>query len=1084
MLLGWLFAMTVHSQSPLYSGVPVSSGGNNNIGEANTSRNIVAGLDGSIHVVFARAREIRFASSFNGGQSFSPSIRVRNTDNFVVEPEIAINEAGIIFIAWVEDGTIHLMRSLDSGNTFEGPVSFGSSLENTVHMSTYGDNVYLIDQEGKFLFSNGNNGQGAFNMVPVAEMRFSDVLPDQNGIVYTPMDVPEIRLFRSEDEGASVEEIFLTPGNERVFFSSYALSDGPCGTYIFVAGGLFNAFPDSSTYGYRINVDTGESNPIIPGENIDSQGRTLYADNQGTLIDGYKTTDGGTFGDLMIRFSSDQGTTFDPPIVVAIGNSHNIARSPTTDNILVVYESFGEIFLNVYDDILKNIELIQPNPELAFCAPETFDLQFNLSGVFGNETLLTVALSDEFGSFDNAVTIGSLITGDSGVITCTLPDNLVPSDEYRIQILSAANCLQSNTIPMTYDEASVEGPNVVCITESIQLVGSDIPNAITPWTSADPSIASIDNNGLVTGVSNGIVEITYINSDDCVATYIVEVSDFPVVNAFVELGQCDDDSDGIVAFNLYESAPNISANYADETFTFYPSLMDAQDDTNAISEADATAYVNSSPTEVLGVRTVNASGCASYSEIQLTVSASAISSPGSLDQTVFGCDDYLDADGNDTDNNDHTDGITNFDFSSVADDVINFFASSQQPFLEVSFYTSQSDALAEQNAVDPANYRNTSSPFTQTIYVRVDNNLNNACVGLAPLLTLVVQPAPESNPVANLMSCDNDNDGDAFNGIIQDFDLTVQTATILGSQNASDFSVTYHTSESEAQQGINAIINPAAYENSVANQQTIFVRVENNATNCYHAHATFDLIVNPWSQVNPVPDLEVCDDDSDGSAQNGFVQTFDLESQTAGVLGDQDPDQYQVTYHGSLEDAQLGVLPLLSPFSNSIPYSQTIYVRVSNAVTNCPNDVSSFNVVVNSAPPIQNVSNLSYCDDDADGYVNTIDLDSQIEELLGSLDPTNFTVTFHDSQENATSGNNPLSSPYTNSTPYEETIYVRLEDNTTRCVNDGFTFKVIIDPLPVFSVTTPQFICLNDLPKTIGIEKKTGVDARSDCVGR
>ena len=49
-----------------------------------------------------------------------------------------------------------------------------------------------------------------------------------------------------------------------------------------------------------------------------------------------------------------------------------------------------------------------------------------------------------------------------------------------------------------------------------------------------------------------------------------------------------------------------------------------------------------------------------------------------------------------------------------------------------------------------------------------------------------------------------------------------------------------------------------------------------------------------------------------------------------------------------------------------------------------------------------NASNLSYCDDDLDGddtngFVQNIDLDSQITEILGPLqDPDDFNVTFHD----------------------------------------------------------------------------------------
>ena len=60
--------------------------------------------------------------------------------------------------------------------------------------------------------------------------------------------------------------------------------------------------------------------------------------------------------------------------------------------------------------------------------------------------------------------------------------------------------------------------------------------------------------------------------------------------------------------------------------------------------------------------------------------------------------------------------------------------------------------------------------------------------------------------------------------------------------------------------------------------QTIYVRVVNNTTGCFTNHTSYNLIVNPLHNANPVSNIEECDDDTDGSAQNGFYQNFDLES--------------------------------------------------------------------------------------------------------------------------------------------------------------------------------------------------------------
>ena len=177
----------------------------------------------------------------------------------------------------------------------------------------------------------------------------------------------------------------------------------------------------------------------------------------------------------------------------------------------------------------------------------------------------------------------------------------------------------------------------------------------------------------------------------------------------------------------------------------------------------------------------------------------------------------------------------------------------------------------------------------------------------------------------------------------------------------------------------------------------------------------------------------------------------------------------------------MGTFPLVSLFSNSIPNSQTIYVRVFNSTTQCVNGISTFDVIVNPEPTTENVSNLSYCDDDSDGddtngFVQNIDLDSQIPGILGPLQDINdYTVTFHENQMDATSGVSALTSLYSNTTAHQQTIYVRVMNNATGCVNDDFTFDVIVDPLPDFRVTSPQIVCLNGPSLTIGPEGPAAV---------
>ena len=304
---------------------------------------------------------------------------------------------------------------------------------------------------------------------------------------------------------------------------------------------------------------------------------------------------------------------------------------------------------------------------------------------------------------------------------------------------------------------------------------------------------------------------------------------------------------------------------------------------------------------------------------------------------------------------------------------------------------------------------------------------------------------------------------------------------ILGGQDPNVYTVTYHLTSADASAGVNAITNTTAYTNVTPNQQTIYVRVTHNSDGCFTDRSSFDLIVNPLPDANFVPDLEICDDGADGSTQNGITNNIDLSAQTAGILGSQDPNQFTVTYHTSLADAQAGTGAITGLWENTVPFTQTVYIRVLNGVTGCANGISNFNVIVNSEPTVEPIEDFMVCDDPADGddtngFVQNIDLDSTIPTILGpDQDEDDFTVTFHESQSDATIGINALSSPYANTTANQQTIFVRVVNDDTGCVNDDLSFDIIVNPLPDFQVTSPQIVCLNGPELTLTVESPADI---------
>ncbi|MFY0605061.1 MAG: hypothetical protein JXQ93_14110, partial [Flavobacteriaceae bacterium] len=321
-------------------------------------------------------------------------------------------------------------------------------------------------------------------------------------------------------------------------------------------------------------------------------------------------------------------------------------------------------------------------------------------------------------------------------------------------------------------------------------------------------------------------------------TLTLRVNELPVVTTPVSLSLCDNDQDGITSFDLTTANSLISTDFINLNFSYYPSLVDAQNETNLI--VNFNAYPNVTPnTDKVWARVTTINGCLRIAEIDLIVSTSVI--PTTFQRSYNSCDDYDGTVGSDLD------GITNFDFSAVNAEIIAEFPAAQA--FTISHYSTLGDALANINMItDISNYRNITAN-TQQIYTRIDNTVNTSCLYIGTHITLNVNPVPTATDVNNMQLCDDDLDGDDTNGMVS-FPLSNQTATILGGQDPVNFTVTYHASASDANSGLNNL--PDSYSNTAANQQTIYVRVTNNSTGCFTDHTTFDLIVHPLPVISNV----------------------------------------------------------------------------------------------------------------------------------------------------------------------------------------------------------------------------------------
>ena len=95
-------------------------------------------------------------------------------------------------------------------------------------------------------------------------------------------------------------------------------------------------------------------------------------------------------------------------------------------------------------------------------------------------------------------------------------------------------CTQTTTITINA-KPTITGVLSACVGLTTQLTGSGTVAATNPWTSSTPSIATVSNTGMVTGVASGTSVITYSNSNGCTQTATVTVNSLPIITGILSV---------------------------------------------------------------------------------------------------------------------------------------------------------------------------------------------------------------------------------------------------------------------------------------------------------------------------------------------------------------------------------------------------------------------------------------------------------------------------------------------------------------------------------------------------------------------
>lgn len=501
---------------------------------------------------------------------------------------------------------------------------------------------------------------------------------------------------------------------------------------------------------------------------------TLHASASAGIVNWYDVPTGGT--------ALATGTSFTSPIVAtnstyyvnATDNGCTTAfRTPVT--LIVQYipaptGSASQHFCDIENAKIANLNV--SGTTILWYANATGGAPLNNTTILSNST-----------TYFASQTVNTCESQTRFAVTVTLFETVIPTLASAIPILKACD----NSI----DGDDTNGFTTFDLTqnESVLLNGkSTLDFTITYFTDASyaPSSKILTPNSFTnTKVNNQIIYTRIFNNLDqtCYTdnSFTIEVSQLPIILPSIVFKNCDEDGtpDGFTDFNLAEANTVITNGNNNLTVTYHLSVADANAGLNILNPSP----YNNATSNTVYARVENSNGCYRVSTVNLDVSVTSF--PAGFNFELENC-----ALVNTNDN------FSVFDLTEAT----NYFLTQLPPqHLSVHYYRTLSDAQLEQNEILSVETYQNDTPFSQILYVRVENIDNGDCFGIGLHLTLTVNPIPQFDLEPNSFVCLNDfsisvsaqNPGASYNYIWYDENNAIVGNNItLQLLKGGDFSVT------------------------------------------------------------------------------------------------------------------------------------------------------------------------------------------------------------------------------------------------------------------------------------------------------
>jgi len=653
----------------------------------------------------------------------------------------------------------------------------------------------------------------------------------------------------------------------------------------------------------------------------------------------------------------------------------------------------------------------------------------NVIGVGDTSIDITLTSGLDFVLINNIITVinselpDATIEVDAPNITCGSNEVDIP---YTVFNVNSTEFLPAGTEIAFYADNTLVGQSQTVLDIPIGGMEAGLITLTIPANIPSTFVlrASVDDDGTGTG---SVAETDESNNEFEV---IVSLAPIFINPPPFSITLCDDlvngstSDDGISTFNLAEFKPEIIGTFNFSVF-YYLSI---NDQTNGIAIDPDNAFQNTSSPQTLYVSVFNSAGCDITTELTLIVEPNPVAVPPTPLQV---CDD-------------DNDGFFVF---NLRDKDLEITGGATDVF--VNYYGTQ--ALAEQgdpNAALPIPYNN-DDPFFDNVWARVEST-TTGCFDVVELELIVnLLPLVPTEEFGDLIMCDDDGNG------IEQFDLTINTPFVLGSQDPADFTINYYTSLIEAEIPLNEVTTPTSF---ISTGQPIWVRIEDINTTCYRI-SEFQLIVGTMPILGTGPFMaEACDDTLNGSTSTDGISTFNLALNNLDITAG---DTSLAVFYYETQAAQNANDPIIPDTEyQNIVTPQTLFVSVFN--TEFCESRTLLTLTVNNNPSPKLPTPLEVCDDNRDGFAE-FTLEDKDVEITGN--EANVVINYFETMALAELGDlsNALVSPYVNEVPDNDRVWVRVTYDPLPPINGTGCFTVIpleliVNPLPEDSVIIENVI--------------------------